>query len=128
MNIKLYKTYNKVRKLFIRPKLRSYIGGCAMGLPIFRPKKWIHLCYRDIMWKDKYNTPRFEFAPQWNLTLFGKWQIMFWLDADDTYWEMLLWTIYYSDCNIIKAQQTWDWIDGHTKESTWNDDYLRKIL
>lgn len=86
-------------------------------------------------WKDKYDTPRFEWTPSFQILFFGI-QFCIWWNApifdneehidNDLYYEMILWYLYYSDKNIKKAKETWGWIDGETKLSTWNDEYLIK--
>lgn len=83
----------------------------------------------DLGWKDKYDTPRFEWAPAFQLFFF-KWQFCVWLNSpceDRTvlYWEMLLWYLYYADEDIAKAEETWNWIDHNTKNSTWNKNFLK---
>ena len=81
-------------------------------------------------WKDKYETPRHEWDPSF-IIYFFKWQFcIFWRAPsinkfrDDLYWEMILWYLYYSNKDIKRAEETWGWVDGVTKESTWNKNYL----
>jgi len=85
----------------------------------------------DLGWKDKFETPRFEWCPSFQIWFFN-WQFCIYWNApkietnkcDDTYWEMVLWYLNYSDKDISKAKDTWKWNDYDTKESTWNDKYL----
>ena len=74
-------------------------------------------------WKDKWNSPRFEWSPMFYIFFF-KWQFcIHWIspnEDEDKYWEMILWYLYYSDKDIKKAEETWGWIDSKTKLSTWD--------
>jgi len=128
-----YRTYWKVRKYFKAPKIKLYIGKWVMGIPIFEQKSWISLWCRDVIWKDKYDSPRYEFAPQINL-IFFKWQIFISLHApskgsldeslvnDDEYWEQILWTAYYTKSKTLKeAKETYPWTDYDTNQSSWVD-------
>lgn len=77
----------------------------------------------DLGWKDKYNTPRFEWNPIWTLNLFGlQFAILYVPPCKDwdNYWEMILWWLKYCDKDLKKAEQTWGWVDYTTKKSTWN--------
>ena len=78
-------------------------------------------------WKDKFDTPRFEWSPSFQIYFFN-WQFcIHWtapIEDQDTYWEMVLWYLKYSDKNITKAEQTWGWKNYNTKESTWNKNCL----
>ena len=93
-----FKTWWKVRKWFKFPKPSIYFGPIVSGLPYGLPDKWIELYIYDVTWKDKYNSPRFEFAPQINLDLFKKDQLLltFQTSDDDIYWETILDIIYYN--------------------------------
>lgn len=83
----------------------------------------------DLGWKDKFSSPRFEWSPAFQIFFF-KWQFCIFWNApnnnDDKYWEMVLWYAKYCDYDIIKAKETWGWIDYDTKKSTWNDEYVLK--
>lgn len=80
--------------------------------------RWIPF-YRSnkLLWKDKFNSPRCERCPtiqfQW------LWFALYLEKGDDSYWEQWLWINEYCDGDIIKAEQTWGWVDFETKESTW---------
>lgn len=85
----------------------------------------------ELGWKDKWNTPRFEWSPAFYIFFFH-WQFCIWWVApnvkdryDDNYWEQVLWYLYYSDKDIIKAESTWGWVKSGTKESTWDNKYLK---
>jgi hypothetical protein len=78
----------------------------------------------ELGWKDKYETPRFEYSPSIILYFF-KWQFCIFYTAPienmDSYWEMILWYLHYADKNIEKAEKTWPWRNFDTKESTWDN-------
>lgn len=113
------KTWWKVRKWFRFPKPSIYFGPIIDGLPIGFPNKWIELHCYDVTWKDKYNSPRFEFVPQINLELFKKWQLLltFQTANNDVYWETILDIIYYNR----SLQQA-------IKRNTWEQCYNKKEL
>lgn len=93
----------------------------------------VYITWFDLGWKDKYDSPRYEWSPGFQIYFF-KWQFcIVWNSIEfknekypntDLYYEMILWYLYYSDKDIKKAKDTWPWTDGTTKKSTWNDDYL----
>lgn len=82
--------------------------------------------FNGLGWKDKYDTPRFEWSPAFSIYFFSWQYIVHWVpqDDEDKYWEMVLWYLYYSDEDIKKAEETWGWIDCTTKQSTWNKNNL----
>lgn len=114
-----FKTWWKARKYFKRPKLkfstfftsyRAYKrGGRLLEIECF-----------DIMWKDKFNSPRHEISPHISILLFGK--LGFRVDAviyyndefgerqngDMEYWEYLLDYLYYSKSLKINSWWTRD--------------------
>jgi len=96
----------------------------ALGWPIMFAKT-------NLGWKDKWETPRFEWSPSF-LIFFFKWQFcIHWkapIEDEDRYWEMLLWYNEYADKDIIKAKETWPWKNYETKESTWDNECLIKKL
>jgi hypothetical protein len=78
-------------------------------------------------WKDKFNSPRYEWSPQYHIFMFGLQFAIFWNAPDgdnDTYYEMILHYLEYSNKDIKKAKETWSWVNGDTKQSTWNNKYL----
>lgn len=83
----------------------------------------------NLGWKDKWETPRFEYVPSFQIYFF-KWQFcIFWKAPDgddDKYYEMILWYLYYSDKDLRKAEETYPWIDYVTKKSVWNNKYIIK--
>lgn len=86
-------------------------------------------------WKDKYQTPRHEWTPSFNIYFFGlqyHWHLVSpTIESDDEfgsdlYWEMILWWLFYCDKDLDKAEEDWGWVLGDSKESTWNGEYLIK--
>lgn len=108
------RSWNKIVKLFGN---RYYI---EWGLPI-------KFGFVDLGWKDKYNTPRFEWAPMFYFYFFN-WQfIISWCAPDrdnDKYYEMILSYLYYNNKDIKETKDNWGWVDYETKKSTWNDEFL----
>ena len=105
-------------------RIRRIFGNyyyIAIGTPI--TIKNIHF-----EWKDKFGTPRFEWAPMFQIYFF-KWQFCISYNApgdsnDDKYYEMIVWYLYYSQKDIDIARQTWGWIDSTTKKSSWDESFL----
>lgn len=125
--IKNWRAYSRVKnKKFT---LWGYDFILEYGYPI-------KIVRNELGWKDKWDSPRFEWSPAFHLFVF-QWQFVIWWLApevesniggrdthSDTYWEMVLWYLYYCDKDIKKAQDNWGWIDYETKISTWNPNYL----
>lgn len=97
--------------------------------------KLLSIIIRDVQWKDKYNTPRYEECPFISIALFNRFFFNWswglpeeveehWIDIDD-YWEQGLWWLHYCDKDINKAKETWPWTNDDN-ESTWSDKYLEK--
>lgn len=81
----------------------------------------------DIVWKDKFNSPRYEFGPFSHLYFFGlifekSYSVP--VDFEDSYYEQALWYIFYADQDLKKAEKTWMWVDSETECSTWNKEIL----
>lgn len=128
------KTINKVKGIF-KPfkccfkysfKKWDYypVLWCSKPLPI-------QIMFRDVMWKDKNDSPQYEVCPYIWIHLYKLNLIWYWLPPADykeveDFWEQVLWYLYYSNKNINKAKETWPWRDYITKESTWNDKFLIK--
>lgn len=113
------RTYNKAKKVFKKPKLKFKFS------PAYYSHSLIAIVATDIGWKDKFDTPRFEIDPYiW--IHFWKWDLMWYWEADDQYWEQLLWYVYYTQGlpYIFKARNTWPWEDMEGN-STWEDKYLK---
>ena len=98
---------------------------------------WIEIGYpimfhtNKLGWKDKFDSPRFEWSPAFYVYFF-KLQFCVWWNAPkgctnndtDRYYEQILWYVYYAHRDIVKAKETWPWSDYKTKISTWDDKYL----
>jgi len=117
-------TIRKEKPKFLRCKAFKLFGyNISYGWPIAFHSN-------DLGWKDKFESPRFEWAPSFMIFFFN-WQFaIHWhspdSNNDDKYWEMILWWKYYADKDIRKAKKTWPWIDSETKKSTWNHSHVIK--
>jgi hypothetical protein len=87
----------------------------------------IYIYWNELGWKDKFNSPRFEWCPAFYIFFF-KWQFVIrWISPDgdnDKYYEMLLHYLKYSDKDIEKAEKTWGWVNSND-QSTWDKNYLK---
>lgn len=100
---------------------------------IFGNQYWIQIgwpikiTWHGLGWKDKFNTPRFEYAPGFYIYFFH-WQFCMWKVSpngdNDKYYEQKLWLDMYCNNDYNKAKETWPWVDGRTKESTWDDNFF----
>ena len=132
------KTLNKVKNIFkpLRCTFNFYWRKHSSILYCQKPV-YIHIMARDVLWKDKYNTPRFENEPfiwisLFNLNFIWKWTV-YPHHYDDEYWEQVLWYLFYYDnisygCdepNLEKAKESWPWQDMNGN-STWTDEFLVK--
>jgi hypothetical protein len=109
-------------------------GGFEKTFKLFGNYYWINIGSpikiksTELGWKDKFNSPRFEFEPTFNIFFFfWQYRISYGVDNADKYWEMYLWWKYYSDEDIVKAEKTWQWFDSETKKSTWDKNMLKDI-
>ena len=135
-----FKNMNKVKGVFI-PLKRYFKFSKEDWFPVLwvsNPSK-IQIIFHDVMWKDKYDTPRYECCPYIWIHLFGYNFIWYWtlpehLKYIEEYWEQALWYLYYYNTysqglldkpNIEKAKENWPWQDGNGN-SSWNDNYLVK--
>ena len=98
---------------------------------------YIHIMSVDVGWKDKFDSPRYEYPPTiwihlFKLNLIWHWKLPNEKYMDD-YWEQALWYLYYyknisygrlDAPDIKKARESWPWEDIRTKQSSWNDKYL----
>ena len=114
-------TIRKAHPQFLRCKYFKLFGyEISYGWP-FAIVKY------DLGWKDKFSSPRFEWSSSFQILFFGVQFCMWWVAPvpnEDSYWEQVLWYLKYSDKDIVKAKETWGWVDCQTKESTWKDEYL----
>lgn len=140
------KTMNKLKGIF-KPLKRYFKFSNDKWAPypilwVSKPS-FIHIVFSDVMWKNKYDTPRYECAPYIWIHLFNLNFIWYWelpksyyftkYDTIDDYWEQALWYLYFyntysqgllSKPDIIKAKESWPWQDYDTKLSSWNNKFL----
>lgn len=82
----------------------------------------------NLGWKDKYDSPRFEWNPSFQIFFF-KYQFCVWWvspfenDLNDNYWEQILWYFYYNDSNMEETIKNWPWVSNGV--STWNNKILK---
>jgi hypothetical protein len=114
-------TVRKNRPKFLRCNYFKLFGyEISYGWPI-------NIGWYSLGWKDKFNSPRVEWPPAFYIFFFN-WQfVIHWGSPDgnnDQYYEQILWWLKYSNKDIVKAKESWCWVDSDTKKSTWNDNYL----
>ena len=123
----LYKNYPIVRRA--KNKIVNIFGN---NYYITFGKPW-SVEFHELGWKDKFESPRFEWSPQFAIYFFGFQFIIWWnapkLEAEkyadnDKYYEMMISFVKYSDKNLDKAKNERGWEDYKTKLSTWDDNYL----
>lgn len=99
--IKLFKTYGKVKDIFVKPSLKVYFGKWRKdpNLPIWRDHIWRFRIFNwDVMYKHKWDEVRYEFPPQFSIVFFG---LSLTITAhapktndnnswDDLYWESII--------------------------------------
>ena len=127
------RTYNKIKKYFKPLKGFFYCGRSYKTPLIFWNSKYF-IWANDVVWKDKWDSPRFEGPPCFMINLFGFSIGYIWSFEDENdYWEQALWYLHYYNLNsqgrldapnIEKAKESWPWTDLETKKSTWNDKFL----
>lgn len=83
--------------------------------------KWKPYTYlvKKLLWKDKFESPRVELEPQFRIEWL--WFGFIAIRGCDNTWEQWLWVHKYNDGDVEKAKDTWPWLDGTTKLSTWKD-------
>lgn len=112
----------------IKRKIPKYHRSYRKFLGFYYKFGWpIYIRVSELGWKDKYDTPRFEWVSAKYFYFFNIQIAIHYVPEDedyDSYFEQYLWWKYYSDKNINKAKETWPWINSKTKESTWKDKYL----
>jgi hypothetical protein len=113
-NIERFKQYSMAWKTFRFTFLNRW-WCIQIGTPIVLKRL-------ELGWKEKYGTPRFEWLPSIQLYFF-MFEFSMFLGNDD-YWEQLLWVKYFSDGDVDKGRESWKWIDGISKESTWYEGYI----
>lgn len=136
------KTYRTVKHIFrpLKPKLSF---ECYKA----REAKILSINSFDVIWKDKYDTPRHEFNPRIEISIFNYFHIRinFTLDSDDSlddmvYWEAILWWKYYNKDlqTAIDESVGWSTYNKETNEyepmkfrllkEPWQTDYENKLL
>lgn len=121
-----FKTYQKARKYFKKPKWKwkfSLVTRCS-NYPYatyFRLGKILDINTHDIWWKDKWNTPRHERNPLIYICLFRKFAFIacphiYYYDefgekqnGDMEYWEYLLYWLYYKKQKTLRCYSTWEY-------------------
>ena len=117
-----FKTWWKARKYFKRPSIKCHFGLLKYSFPYANMNyigKIIDISIQDVMWKDKYNSPRHERNPYVWICLFRlfRFEISTRINAltetgkvEDRsmfYWEYLLDYLYYS--KSLKINQCWEY-------------------
>lgn len=106
-------------------------------IKLFKNYYWIEIGWpfkistTKLGWKDKWETPRFEWCPSFQIYFFGLQFCIWWKSPDgddDSYYEQILWYLEYSNKDIINAANTWSWKDMSTEKSTWKDEYVINYL
>lgn len=135
-----YTTYNKVKDHFKEPTKVWLFGFGRKRFPFYYSEfNWLfHYESNDVIYKDKWDSPRLEIEPQKYIALFGG---LIWFGyklfapindddlsskytSSDDYWEQLIWTHDYCNDDLDKARSTWGWTDMENN-STWNDNFLK---
>jgi hypothetical protein len=143
------KTMNKLKGIFKPLKLYfRFTKDIYAPYPVLwvSEPSYIQIMFHDVGWKDKYDTPRFEYHPYVWIHVY-KWNFLWYWDFSksfklanskeyiDEYWEQALWYLYYYNTysqglldkpNIEKAKENWPWKDWETKKSSWNNKFLIK--
>ena len=136
-----FRIMRKVKKVFVPLKCKFYHGKNTIGNIYMGVKpNLINIKTKDVMWKDKFDSPRFEASPIIWIHLFGYNLVWSWeLDSSfknemiDDWWEQVLWYLYYyntysqgllDEPDINKARESWPWVNMETNESSWNDNFL----
>lgn len=143
LKLKTQEELNEYLKRY--PYLKNDKGLKFTNLPtVRRSKNWIIKLFNtsfyieigtpisfkllELGWKDKYDSPRFEWSPAFYIYFF-KWQFIITYTTkvknEDLYWEMYLWWKNYCNKDLEKAKNTWSWVDGITHKNTWNNKFIK---
>ena len=122
------KTYKKIKKYFRPLKMRG-----RLTMLKGREPKILSVNAFDLMWKDKWNTPRHEYNPRIEISLFNyfHWRIDFTLGDDSmddmVYWESALNWLYYKKPlhRAIKSSTGWS---SYNKETDKYEPMVFNIL
>ena len=135
VNLCKIKTLKQLKGVFKPLKLHFKCG--KNHYPVFWAGRIepIQIVKSDVGWKDKFDSPRFEWSPYFWIHLFGFNLVWYWLPdgcITDQYWEQALWYLYYTnnlsfqasngESRMDKARNSWPWVDMHG-ESTWIKEY-----
>ncbi len=113
-----FKTWWKARKYFKRPKLRFRTFSTSWR-SYKRGGRILEIDCLDVMWKDKFNSPRHERSPHISILLFQKFgvRVNFYIDyydefgekqnGDMEYWEYLLEWLCYKEKSTLKCYSGW---------------------
>lgn len=115
------KTYNKIKKYFkpIKPKFQ-WTFRRANDAKIFLLEAY------DLMWKDKYNSPRHEFNPRIFISLFNyvhlciHWTLGDSMD-DMVYWEAALNWLYYEKNLPTAIKESTGWTQWNEETGKYED-------
>ena len=117
-----FKTWWKARKYFKKPSIKCHFGLLKYSFPYANRDyigKIIDISIQDVMWKDKYNSPRHERNPYVWICLFRLFRFEIGTrinaitetgkveDRSTFYWEYLLDYLYYS--KSLKINQFWEY-------------------
>ena len=140
------KTYRKALDCFKAPKKHIYIGKVIQGFPLYYSShgKILTVWSNDIIWKDKFNSPRFEFPASINICFFRKWQIYICWESpvkeyhsffclDDCYWEAVLWYLYYGKtpeeaCELVSGWELEDLSYGQYRKRVLTKEDVQKCI
>lgn len=115
-----FKTYNKIKDYFriIKPKFQ---------INWFKSNKAkiLEINSFDLMWKDKWNSPRHEFNPRILISIFNYLHIRidFTIGEDSmhdiVYWEAALWWLYYNKPLHKAFKYSSGWSDYDEKTNSY---------
>lgn len=123
-----YKETKKFKNLPMVRRSKDWI------IKLFNSYYWIEIGWplrilkTNLGWKDKFDSPRFEWPPAFHICFFNLQFCIWWTAPDgdnDQYYEQYLWYYIYCKEDIVKAKETWPWQDYKTKQSSWNDNYIK---
>jgi hypothetical protein len=114
------KTYNKIKKYFKPIKLNIRTAFHKSNYA-----KILDFNSFDLMWKDKYDTPRHEFSPRIHIHIFNYIHIYitFMLDedglADMVAWESVLYWLYYNKTLPEALEEASGWSQYYPTSNTY---------
>ena len=78
---------------------------------------------KELLWKDKFGTPRIELVPYLSIDWLG-YNLIIERGSDES-WSWWLWVVEYNDNDIEKAKETWPWYRDVEKKE--NPPHLRRV-